>query len=97
MTVWAVTRHPGAKEWLQKNAQISIDHFVDHLNVELVNEGDTVLGVAPLSVIAALCKKGAKFYALDLKLSSSERGKELTRDRMERLNCTLKQYEVIEL
>lgn len=93
MTTWLVTRHQGAIDWV-KAQNISFDELVPHLDTEKVQQGDTVIGVLPLKDIATLNAKGARFFALDIEVRFSQRGKELTATDLENSGCHLQEYQV---
>lgn len=91
MAVWFVSRHPGAITWAQKQ-DLTVDHWVTHLDVSKVKKGDRVIGVLPVAMAAAVCAKSARFFALNMKLQEKHRGKELTADEMSKLDCSLQEY-----
>ncbi|WP_346744934.1 CRISPR-associated protein Csx16 [uncultured Turicimonas sp.] len=94
MTTIFVSRHPGAIEWIKEQA-LHIDKFVDHLDVESVNKGDTVIGVLPVSVAYLVCKKGAAFISLEIQQTRETRGQELSKDLLTKLNCRLQAFDVV--
>lgn len=91
MTVWFVSRHPGAIAWAQKK-NLSVDHWVTHLDVSKIKKGDWVIGVLPVAMAAAVCAKSARFFTLKMNLREEQRGRELTADEMSKLNCSLQEY-----
>lgn len=93
MSVWFVSRHPGAVAWAKKQG-LAIDHWVTHLDVEQVRRGDTVIGILPMPAAAAVCAKSARYFALKMNLTENLRGKELTEGELDALNCSLQEYVV---
>ncbi len=92
-TTWFVSRHPGAAEWAKKQG-ITVDRIVDHLSVEEVKAGDTVIGTLPLNLAAQVCAKGARFLYLSLELPPNARGKELSASEMEEYGAKLEEFRV---
>jgi len=60
ITIYFVSRHPGAIDWAQGEA-LTIDQFVPHLNLALVQAGDTVIGSLPVNLAAQVCAAGAAY------------------------------------
>lgn len=93
MTVWFVTRHPGAVAWAQRHG-VRYDRHVEHIAVDEVKAGDTVIGVLPVNLAAAVCAKDARFFALEITVTRAQRGTELSADALEELQCQVRQYDV---
>lgn len=74
---WFVSRHPGAVEWAQ-HQNLAIDCWVEHLDPAQVNAGDIVIGTLPVNLAAGVCKLGARYFHLSLKVPAEWRGRELT-------------------
>lgn len=96
MTTWLVTRHQGAIDWVKAH-NVSYDEHIPHLDPERIQQGDTVIGVLPLRDIAILNAKGARFFALDIDVNFSQRGKELTITDLENAGCHLQEYQVTKI
>lgn len=94
MTVWFVSRHPGAKAWIE-NQGIAVDRWVEHLDPECVERGDVVLGTLPISLAAIVCERGARFFALTLDLPSNARGMELSSEMLCSLGGRLEEFRVV--
>ena len=94
MSVWFVSRHPGAIEWMKRQKQWSVEHWVTHLDVASISHGDVVIGTLPVHLAAAVCAKGAQFYFLQLSQLESQRGKEYTSEEMELIGCSLMPFYV---
>ena len=96
MTTYFVTRHPGAKQWAVARGLV-IDCWENHLDPKKVSVGDTVIGVLPVSIAAAVCARGAKFIELVLNLPEALRGREVTETQMCDLGAVLKEYTVTQV
>ncbi|PJC04222.1 MAG: CRISPR-associated protein Csx16, partial [Gallionellales bacterium CG_4_9_14_0_8_um_filter_55_61] len=59
MTVWFVSRHPGAVDWA-KTQGIAVDRWVAHLVLSEIEACDTVIGTLPVQLAAQVCAKGAR-------------------------------------
>ena len=88
MTVWFVSRHPGAFDWLQRQG-IAYDQHADHLDVNAIEPGDTVIGALPVQLAARVCALGANYLHLSLQLAKQDRGRELTADDLVRCGARL--------
>lgn len=93
-----VTRHDGAITWACQEGLIpkgqpflGIVHLTKDI-LETLEPGDAVVGVLPIQLVAKVCEKGAKFFALVLDLPLDARGKELTADDMRRYGARLEEY-----
>ena len=91
MTIWFVSRHPGAREWARNNG-IAINRHVDHLDISQINRGDTVIGTLPVNLIADLCEKGATYRHLVLRIPPELRGQELSAEQMNNLQASVHTY-----
>ncbi|MDW8324914.1 MAG: CRISPR-associated protein Csx16, partial [Burkholderiales bacterium] len=56
MTTWFVSRHPGAIKWAARKG-IRVDRQVDHLDVDVVQAGDVVIGTLPVHLAAEVCAR----------------------------------------
>ena len=93
MTVWLVTRHAGALEWLSRQGFAGARH-VRHLHPADVKSGDTVVGTLPVWMVAELNSRGARYLHLTVPMAASYRGRELTTAELQRLGARLEAYEV---
>ena len=91
MTTWFVSRHPGALDWI-KSKGLQVDKWIKHLDTSLIEPGDTVIGTLSMEAAATVCRKGARFIAIELNLSESMRGKELTSDTLNQIHCKLTEF-----
>jgi len=93
MTTYFVTRHPGARDWAEQEG-IAVDELVDHLEVERIRSGDTVIGSLPVNLAAEVCARGGHYLHLTLELPAELRGKELTAADMRRLGARAEEFRV---
>ncbi|MCG5531164.1 CRISPR-associated protein Csx16 [Halorhodospira halochloris] len=93
MTNWFVSRHPGAAEWCRRQG-LNVDRQVEHLDIEQVAYGDTVIGTLPVHMVEELCRRGAWYCHLVLHIPSEHRGRELTADEMDAMDARLAYYHV---
>ncbi len=91
---WFVTRHPGAIEWAERRG-LQVDHQTDHLQVDEVRAGDTVIGTLPVHLAARVCARGARYLHLSLNLPPELRGRELSADDLERFGARLEPLRVV--
>jgi CRISPR-associated protein Csx16 len=89
-----VTRHAGARDWAEREG-IQVDRVVEHLDVETVGPGDTVIGSLPVNLAARVCERGGRYLHLALEVPAEMRGKELTAEDMRRLGARVEEYRVI--
>lgn len=93
MTIWLVTRHPGAIEWATRHG-VAWDRHVVHLDPCEVAAGDTVIGSLPINLVADICARGAIYFNLSLNLPVHLRGQELDVDDLEHCQAILEKYYV---
>jgi len=93
MTTYFVTRHPGAVPWAQQEG-IAVDRQIDHLDIEDIHPGDTVIGSLPVNLAADVCDNQARYIHLILELPLEWRGKELNVEDMKRFGAKLHAYQV---
>lgn len=93
MTVWFVSRHPGALEWMQGHGP-AFDRHVEHLAPDDVQPGDRVVGTLPMQLAAQVCARGAEYWHLVLHLPQPVRGQELSAQQLSHLGATLQCFHV---
>lgn len=93
MTVYFVSRHPGARDWAAAEG-LSVDEFIAHLDMTHVHDGDVVIGSLPVNLAAEVCIRGARYLHLSLDLPASARGIELTAEAMRRYGARVEEYRV---
>lgn len=90
---WLVTRHPGARDWVDY-CRIDYDCHVEHLDPELVQPGDVVIGTLPVHLAAIVCERGGRYLHLSLDLAPGQRGRELAFEDMSNSGARLVEYRV---
>jgi CRISPR-associated protein Csx16 len=93
MTLYFVSRHPGAQEWAREE-NIAVDALVEHLDPAQVMPGDTVIGSLPVNLAAEVCERGARYLHLSLELPLTLRGRELSAQDMRRYGARLEEFTV---
>lgn len=93
MTIWFVSRHPGALRWMERNG-IKFDKHVSHLSIESIQKDDKVMGSLPVNLASAVCEKGAEYWHLSLHLPAEARGKELSAEELDSYEASLERFEV---
>lgn len=96
MTIWFVSRHPGALAWARQNG-IAFDCHVAHLDTRKIGVGDTVIGSLPVNLAAEVCARGAKYLNLSLRVAEQDRGRELSAEELLAYNATIEHYEIRKL
>ncbi len=96
MTIYFVTRHPGAKDWAESEG-IKVDACLEHLEMDLVKSGDSVLGTLPINLVAELNAKGIRYYHLTLSMPPELRGQEITKEIMKKLGAKMQEYKVLKM
>ncbi|EAR23047.1 hypothetical protein NB231_14543 [Nitrococcus mobilis Nb-231] len=91
MTLWLVTRHAGALEWLARRG-LQGGRIVPHLDPAWIQAGDRVVGTLPVQLVAAVCARGARYEHLSVMLPAELRGRELSADTLERHGARLEPY-----
>lgn len=93
MTTYLITRHPGARQWVQEEG-IVVDAQLDHLEVDQVRAGDIVVGSLPVNLAAEVCARGGRYFHLSLERPFDWRGRELSPDDMRRFGARLEEFRV---
>jgi CRISPR-associated protein Csx16 len=88
-----VTRHPGALDWLRKHhPELGEAEVVSHASPEQI-QGARVIGVLPVN-LAAVC---GEYWHLAMEVPPEARGKELSREDMERFGCDIEKFVVTKI
>lgn len=96
MTVWFVSRHPGALDWMKRQG-VAFDRHVAHLDLAQIAAGDMVIGSLPLNLASEICARGATYLNLSVRLAAADRGRELSADDLARSGATLERYDIRKL
>ena len=91
MTIWFISRHPGALEWARRHG-LQVDQYAAHLDPAHVQPGDTVIGSLPVNLAAVVCERGARYLHLSLELPAHLRGQELSADQLDTLGARVQAY-----
>jgi len=91
MSIYFVSRHPGALEWMRQQ-RIPFDRHETHLDIEAIQAGDTVIGSLPVNLAAEVCARGAHYQHLSLQLDATDRGRDLSAAELEAYKATLETY-----
>lgn len=93
MPTYFITRHPGAVAWARQQG-ITVDRQITHLDIGLIQPGDTVIGSLPVNLAADVCNIGAAYIHLSLNLPEQWRGQELSAAQMAECGARLERYEI---
>lgn len=93
MTIYFISRHPGAITWAERQG-VKVDQRLIHLDIGLIQPGDTVIGSLPVNLAAQVCSKGAAYIHLSLMLPKHLRGRELSAAQMAECDARLERYEI---
>jgi CRISPR-associated protein Csx16 len=93
MTTYFITRHPGAIAWAAQQG-FHVDRQIAHLDIDLIQPGDTVIGSLPVNMAAEVCGRGASYIHLSLRIPESWRGRELTAEQMTAFGAKLERYQL---
>lgn len=91
MTIYFISRHPGAIAWAERQ-NIKVDCQLAHLDIALIQAGDTVIGSLPVNLAAEVCAKNARYIHLSLDLPFNARGVELDADAMQLYGAKVEEY-----
>jgi CRISPR-associated protein Csx16 len=93
VTVWFVSRHPGAIDWAARRG-LRVDRQVAHLEPASLRAGDRVIGTLPVHLAAEVCAVGARYLHLSLRVPARLRGAELSAAQLEALGAHVEAYHV---
>ena len=94
MSVYFVSRHPGALQWAAQEG-IAVDARISHLDTGIIQAGDIVIGSLPVNLAAEVCARGARYLHLSLAVPPELRGQELSADDLRRLGASLREFRVV--
>lgn len=94
MTVYLVSRHKGAVEWMNHMGH-QYDAHLTHLGSnDTLSAGDTVVGSLPINLVADLGERGISYLHLSLCIPEHLRGIELSAEQLSQLDAKLEPYTV---
>jgi len=88
-----VSRHPGAVEWAARRG-LQVDRQIAHLDPSSIQPGDVVIGTLPVSLVAAVCMRGGRFFSLTLDMPPQARGQELSANDLQAYRARLEEYTI---
>lgn len=91
MTTYFITRHVGAIDWA-KATNLTFDIHLEHLTLELLQSGDTVIGTLPINMVYQLGQLGVRYIHLSLQLPAHLRGIELGADELIQYQATFEEF-----
>ena len=94
MTIYLVSRHLGAVEWMKAMDHHYDQHITHVTDYSELKSGDTVVGSLPINMVADLNELGVKYLHLSLYIPESQRGIELTAEQLSALDAKLEAYQV---
>lgn len=93
MPNYFITRHPGAIAWAEQQG-ITVDRQIAHLDIDLVQPGDTIIGSLPVNLASQVCDKGATYVHLSMNVPEQWRGQELNTAQMAECGARLERYQL---
>lgn len=93
MAVIFVSRHPGAQRWLEMQ-DTKVDYIVGHLEPGTVRPGDIVIGTLPVHLAAEVCRQGAQYWHLSMRVPPEWRGREFETEQMLRWQARLECFDI---
>ncbi len=94
MTVYIVTRHQGAVDWVRRSLGDAEVLVLPHLDEMNFRPGDKVCGVLPIGWAARICAAGAEAHVLTFDVPAHLRGAELDANMLTHLGTRLVRYDV---
>ncbi|NOT11623.1 MAG: CRISPR-associated protein Csx16 [Methylococcaceae bacterium] len=91
MTIYFITRHPGAIAWAKLQG-ITVDRQLAHLDINDIQLGDTVIGSLPVNLASEVCSRGANYVHMSLTMPEHWRGMELSVEQMMECDARLENY-----
>jgi len=94
MSVYLVSRHQGAVDWMTHMGHHYDKHLTHLANYDELTAGDVVVGSLPINIVADLTEYGVSYLHLSLYIPEHLRGIELTAEQLSSLDAKLEKYEV---
>lgn len=94
MTIYFISRHPGAIAWARQQ-KLEIDRLLSHLDPAMLQPGDWVIGTLPVNLAAEVCARGGRYFNLSLNLRPEQRGKELNLEELLAAQARLEEFLIL--
>lgn len=94
MTVYFISRHPGAHDWAAAEG-LSVDQVLVHLDPAAIQPGDILIGSLPVNLAAVVCERGGRYLHLSLNVPPDLRGEELTAGQMRACGARIEEYRIM--
>lgn len=92
MTVYFISRHQGATDWLHRHGVV-VDAHIEHLpSTDVLRPGDRIYGTLPINLVAEACARGTRYWHLVFPQSRDERGHARSADEMDQAGVTFVEY-----
>ena len=72
-----------------------VDIQAAHLDPQIIQAGDTVIGTLPIHLAAQVCARGGRYLHLSMEIPEEARGRELTVADLRQFGARLEAYQVI--
>lgn len=93
MTTLFISHHLGALDWATAEG-IIVDQVIDHLDPQIIQPGDVVIGTLPIHLAAQVCQRGGRYLHLSVDAPHDWRRRELSADDLCRFGARLEEYQV---
>lgn len=94
MSIYLVSRHKGAVDWMNHTGHLYDTHLKHLTDYQALSAGDTIIGSLPINIVADLNELGVSYQHLSLYIPEHLRGMELTAAQLSALDAKLEPYEV---
>ncbi len=97
MTIYLVSRHQGAVDWMTHMGYAYDKHLTHLQDYSALAAGDTIVGSLPINIVADLNALGVTYQHLSLYIPENLRGVELSAEQLSALNAKIETYQVTRL
>ena len=94
MSIYLVSRHLGAVEWMNHMGHHYDKHLTHLDNYDQLSAGDIVIGSLPINLAADLADRGVGYVHLSLSVPEHLRGRELSAEQLSHLDAKLEAFGV---
>lgn len=94
MSIYLVSRHRGAVEWMQHMGHHYDQHLTHLDSYDNLCAEDVVVGSLPINIVADLAECGVSYRHLSLSIPEHLRGIELTAKQLSSFDAKLEEYAV---